>query len=149
MTKSHAVLRGGLWSDKLHVRVARSFSDGRNNRYAYLGIRLVEVVGKPRRVFRGSCSGSELKFARVTNGNFVGPGFRSETIGVRLVEVTEDLNPVAAASGSYRVYRGGGWIYVPQFARVASRDGDAPGDRRSSLGIRLVEVVENEEEGSK
>jgi formylglycine-generating enzyme required for sulfatase activity len=66
-----------------------------------IGIRLVEVLEDPDpepasaaagydRVFRGSCSGSELEFARVTNGNFVGPGFRSETIGLRLVEVVDE-----------------------------------------------------------
>ena len=89
--KSVRVRRGGSWRyDPLSARVAIRYNNSPGNRYSDIGIRLVEVIGKSSCVFRGSCSGSELEFARVTNGNFVGPGFRSETIGLRLVEVVDD-----------------------------------------------------------
>lgn len=90
--KSFRVRRGGSWyGDPRSARVAdRNCGNPGYRGNGSLGIRLVEVIGKSSCVFRGSCSGSELEFARVTNGNFVGPGFRSETIGIRLVEVVDD-----------------------------------------------------------
>ena len=88
--RPYRVRRGGSWSrGPQWVRsVIRNYNSPKL-RGKRIGLRLVEVVGKSSCVFRGSCSGSELEFARVTNGNFVGPGFRSETIGIRLVEVTD------------------------------------------------------------
>jgi formylglycine-generating enzyme required for sulfatase activity len=58
------------------------------------------------------------------------------------------LDPPAAgvdvqgpASGSRRVYRGGSWSYVPQYARVAYRDVIAPGYRVNFLGVRLLRAA--------
>ena len=45
------------------------------------------------------------------------------------------------ASGSFRVSRGGSWLYLPQYARVARRDGNAPGNRFNTLGVRLLRTV--------
>jgi hypothetical protein len=42
------------------------------------------------------------------------------------------------ASGSDRVSRGGSWLSVPVFARVALRYWDTPGDRWSTLGLRAA-----------
>jgi len=39
---------------------------------------------------------------------------------------------------AYRVFRGGGWVDDPRYARVAYRGFDDPGDRNNSLGLRLV-----------
>jgi formylglycine-generating enzyme required for sulfatase activity len=50
-------------------------------------------------------------------------------------------DPEGAASGSYRVYRGGSWSYVPVVARVADRLGDGPGNRYDALGLRLLRSV--------
>jgi len=47
-------------------------------------------------------------------------------------------DPAGPSGGSYRVYRGGGWGGDPAYARVASRDGLAPGDRDYNLGFRLA-----------
>lgn len=45
-------------------------------------------------------------------------------------------------SGSYRVLRGGGWISLPAFARVANRNRPAPDYRRGMvLGFRLIVEV--------
>jgi formylglycine-generating enzyme required for sulfatase activity len=44
-------------------------------------------------------------------------------------------------SGSYRVDRGGSWLYIPQVARVALRSGHSPGDRLSYLGFRLLRTA--------
>ena len=45
------------------------------------------------------------------------------------------------ASGSVRVYRGGGWGNVPQLARVAYRYFGAPGIRDDRLGVRLLRTA--------
>jgi formylglycine-generating enzyme required for sulfatase activity len=51
------------------------------------------------------------------------------------------IDPRGPASGSIRVYRGGSWYYVPQFARVALRDSDAPDYRSNDLGVRLLRTA--------
>ena len=45
------------------------------------------------------------------------------------------------ALAAYRVYRGGSWSFVPQYARVAIRNRVAPGFRDRSLGVRLARRV--------
>ena len=47
-------------------------------------------------------------------------------------------NPTGAASGSYRVYRGGGWRNSVGFCRSSYRYCFAPVNRYSLLGLRLV-----------
>jgi formylglycine-generating enzyme required for sulfatase activity len=47
---------------------------------------------------------------------------------------------------SIRVFRGGSCDDFPQYARVAYRSSSAPGNRYTSLGIRLVEEVEEVDE---
>ncbi|RFC42715.1 MAG: Formylglycine-generating enzyme, required for sulfatase activity [Verrucomicrobia bacterium] len=48
------------------------------------------------------------------------------------------VDPLGAASGSYRVLRGGSWLYSAANARSANQSGDAPEVRSSSLGFRLA-----------
>jgi formylglycine-generating enzyme required for sulfatase activity len=38
-----------------------------------------------------------------------------------------------------RVLRGGSWYFVPQDVRSASRAGDAPDNRSSTIGFRLAQ----------
>ena len=45
------------------------------------------------------------------------------------------------ASGSRRVFRGGSWLYYPQFARVANRIFNTPGYRDINLGVRLLRTA--------
>jgi formylglycine-generating enzyme required for sulfatase activity len=45
------------------------------------------------------------------------------------------------ASGSIRVYRGGSWYHGPEGARVAYRNGDAPGYSNYYLGVRLLRAA--------
>ena len=47
-------------------------------------------------------------------------------------------NPTDAVSGSYRVDRGGSWLYSAWFSRSSSRGGRTPGGRDGDLGLRLV-----------
>ncbi len=47
-------------------------------------------------------------------------------------------NPVGSTTGSYRDYRGGSWLDVPQYARVANRFSYTPTNRNSLLGFRLA-----------
>jgi formylglycine-generating enzyme required for sulfatase activity len=47
-------------------------------------------------------------------------------------------DPTGAASGSFRVYRGGGWISNSDFCRSAFRFGDSPGYRSFILGFRVL-----------
>ena len=43
-----------------------------------------------------------------------------------------------AHDDSLRVFRGGGWGYNPEYARVAFRDGFTPSFRSPYVGLRLV-----------
>ncbi len=47
-------------------------------------------------------------------------------------------NPTGPASGSYRVFRGGGWGSNARSCRVSYRSYYAPGSRGGSLGLRLA-----------
>jgi formylglycine-generating enzyme required for sulfatase activity len=49
-------------------------------------------------------------------------------------------NPIGPASGSGRVFRGGGWGNVARGCRVSYRNSDTPGHRRNDFGFRLVLV---------
>lgn len=51
---------------------------------------------------------------------------------------SSQTNPVGPSSGSYRVFRGGGWVYDPRGVRSADRFGNTPGSRYGSLGFRLA-----------
>jgi formylglycine-generating enzyme required for sulfatase activity len=50
----------------------------------------------------------------------------------------EQTNPIGAASGPYRVFRGGGWNHAGDFLRSARRGGLAPANRGEYLGFRVV-----------
>ncbi|TVR48034.1 MAG: hypothetical protein EA402_00810 [Planctomycetota bacterium] len=52
-------------------------------------------------------------------------------------------DPVGLASGSNRVWRGGGWNRSGQHARSAFRDRTAPGNRSHYLGFRLAVPEQN------
>lgn len=47
-------------------------------------------------------------------------------------------NPIGPQGGSARVLRGGSWLFDAGYARVASRDGNAPTDRVINVGFRLA-----------
>ena len=47
-------------------------------------------------------------------------------------------NPTGAGSGSYRVCRGGSWLFSPRGCRSSSRCYGAPEYSNSYLGLRLV-----------
>ncbi|MHC6202342.1 formylglycine-generating enzyme family protein [Breznakiellaceae bacterium SP9] len=47
-------------------------------------------------------------------------------------------DPIGAASGSYRVYRGGGWGSNAAFLRSANRSDNTPASRDFNLGFRVV-----------
>ena len=47
-------------------------------------------------------------------------------------------NPKGPQSGSYRVYRGGSWIYYARDCRSSLRDDSFPTNRFCSLGLRLA-----------
>lgn len=46
---------------------------------------------------------------------------------------------------SSRVDRGGSWSSGPQFARVAHRESSTPGITLSYVGVRLVEVLDEQD----
>ena len=50
----------------------------------------------------------------------------------------QQTNPMGPSSASYRVDRGGCWGIDASYCRVSDRNYDAPANRYSSLGIRLV-----------
>ena len=47
-------------------------------------------------------------------------------------------NPIGPASGSSRVYRGGGWFHSARLCRVSYRNDDTPSSSGSDLGLRLA-----------
>ena len=101
--------------------------------------------GRPERFSRGGCWSRPRSGVRIARRILENPEDRFESRGIRLVEVVDDPIPDPAASGSGRVIRGGSWGRVPRSARVALRFYDAPGYRDVYLGLRLVEVVLEEE----
>ncbi|MBQ7448350.1 MAG: SUMF1/EgtB/PvdO family nonheme iron enzyme [Paludibacteraceae bacterium] len=52
----------------------------------------------------------------------------------------QQTNPRGASGGAFRVFRGGSWYGNVRRCRVTSRQGNAPSDRSSDLGFRLVLV---------
>lgn len=42
---------------------------------------------------------------------------------------------------NHRVFRGGGWLFQPSFARMAVCLQNAPVSRGDNLGVRLVRLV--------
>lgn len=53
---------------------------------------------------------------------------------------SSQTDPTGAASGSYRVLRGGSWSYDAQYCRVAARDYSRPDNGNNGIGFRLVLV---------
>ncbi|RLC21160.1 MAG: hypothetical protein DRI57_03030 [Deltaproteobacteria bacterium] len=53
-------------------------------------------------------------------------------------EKHQQNNPLYEGKGFGRVTRGGSWGYAPAYVRCAARQGNAPADRGSILGFRLV-----------
>ncbi len=49
-------------------------------------------------------------------------------------------NPTGPASGSTRVFRGGGWAYSPSYLRSANRGASIPTFRNYALGLRVLAV---------
>jgi formylglycine-generating enzyme required for sulfatase activity len=49
-----------------------------------------------------------------------------------------ETDPKGPDSGSYRVFRGGSWLSVPQYVRAAYRDDDTPDYRSFLVGFRLA-----------
>ena len=48
------------------------------------------------------------------------------------------VDPAGPATGSYRVGRGGYWLYFARVCRSANRGGSYPSDRNNSLGFRVA-----------
>ena len=55
---------------------------------------------------------------------------------------TPVVDPAGPVTGSDRVYRGGGWNYSARYCRSAIRNNNAPGNRGSYLGFRLLRMVQ-------
>ena len=67
------------------------------------------------------------------------PGDGAATLGADQEHVMNGTGFRLAHNDTGQVYRGGGWVDGPQFARVAFRRGGyGPGDRNRYLGIRLT-----------
>ena len=49
-------------------------------------------------------------------------------------------DPTGAEAGSYRLARGGGWVYSASLCRSANRSRYLPDDRSSFLGFRVAAV---------
>ena len=62
----------------------------------------------------------------------------SDWYGEDYYQKSTQQNPRGPAEGSYRVYRGGGWGYDPQYCRSAPRGRFAPTFRIGLVGFRLA-----------
>jgi formylglycine-generating enzyme required for sulfatase activity len=49
-----------------------------------------------------------------------------------------DVNPPGGSPAQFRVNRGGGWYFTPDYCRVAYRSNHSPDGRSGNLGFRLV-----------
>lgn len=100
------------------------------------------------RAGRGGPWWGDARYARAAYRDAIDPSIRYIALGIRLVEVVGDPAPASdAAPAPYAakpdpVYRGGSWSFDSQNARIARRNFDGPSFRRSRLGIRLVEVID-------
>lgn len=56
-------------------------------------------------------------------------------------DIDDVTDPKGPCTGSYRVVRGGGWYYDPQYCRSAYRLSIIPGYMSSGLGFRLVRIA--------
>jgi formylglycine-generating enzyme required for sulfatase activity len=52
--------------------------------------------------------------------------------------MTRDPAQEKKRKSSYRIVRGGGWLYSPDNLLSNHRDGISPGNRSDSVGLRLV-----------
>ena len=66
----------------------------------------------------------------------------SDWYGEDYYETSPSIDPGGPASGSSRVLRGGSWHVIPNIVRSANRNRRTPDDRYSSIGFRVVRVVE-------
>ncbi len=57
-------------------------------------------------------------------------------------DISPGPDPAGPDSGSYRVFRGGGWVYYAIYARCASRHFSNPSVTHGSLGFRLARSSE-------
>ena len=58
-----------------------------------------------------------------------------------------DVDPAGPASGSQRVYRGGGWINPAEQCRCATRFGGEPSEQFVTLGFRIARSLTRAESG--
>ena len=74
------------------------------------------------------------------------PGNRYSLLGVRLVEVIDEQDEnLPEKKGSDRVNRGSCWLYFSQLAQLVAVGSNTPSLRSSSLGFRLVEVIDEQD----
>lgn len=53
----------------------------------------------------------------------------------------EHTNPICENSGVYRVMRGSGWHYPPNYVRASYRDSNPPSASSNDIGFRLVRAM--------
>lgn len=58
-------------------------------------------------------------------------------------------DPTGASSGSYRVFRGGGWYFLAYHCRSTGRGRSRPSYRDGNLGFRVVMVISKKKESAK
>lgn len=109
----------------------RAFSDFRDNHNCSDGYAVTAPVGS----FRPNGFGLYDMMGNVWQ--WTGDWYASDYYGK-----SPRNNPEGSSSGSARVIRGGGWGIVRSLVRASLRDSYVPGNRRISLGFRLVASVQ-------
>jgi formylglycine-generating enzyme required for sulfatase activity len=143
------------WSDAVEFAKRASARDGVAYRLPTESEWEYAARGGQETVYAGSNEATAVGWIYANSGSKTHPACQKGQNGYGLCDMTGNVwewtsdwdgaypsgsvsDPAGASSGSYRVYRGGGWHDSGQVARVADRGGLDPALRLDDLGFRLA-----------
>ena len=109
--------RGYLYSGSNNISDVAWYSDNSDNKTHAVGFKQANELG----IY--DMSGNVYEWCQDRKGSY---------------SSSSQVNPTGAASGSYRVRRGGYWSSSARYCRSSDRSSSSPGYRDFDLGLRLV-----------